>query len=119
MRDDQPRSVSCYQLALAIRAEVLDLEQAGIRVIQIDEATLREACHCANRNGPTTCTGRWNRSASPPMACMELLDAFDDFNYPNQIGPGMYDIHSPNIPGEAQMVELMRKAAERIPAQRL
>ena len=50
---------------------------------------------------------------------MELLDAFDDFNYPSQIGPGVYDIHSPNIPGEAQMVELMRKAAERIPAQRL
>lgn len=50
---------------------------------------------------------------------MELHDAFDDFNYPNQIGPGVYDIHSPNIPGEAQMVELMRKAAERIPAQRL
>lgn len=50
---------------------------------------------------------------------MELLDAFDDFNYPNQIGPGVYDIDSPNIPGEAQMVELMRKAAERIPAQRL
>jgi 5-methyltetrahydropteroyltriglutamate--homocysteine methyltransferase len=50
---------------------------------------------------------------------MELLDAFDDFNYPNQIGPGVYDIHSPNIPGEAQMVELMRKAAERIPARRL
>ena len=50
---------------------------------------------------------------------MELLDAFDDFNYPNQIGPGVYDIHSPNIPDEAQMVELMRKAAKRIPAHRL
>jgi 5-methyltetrahydropteroyltriglutamate--homocysteine methyltransferase len=50
---------------------------------------------------------------------MELLDAFDDFNYPNEIGPGVYDIHSPNIPGEGHMVELMRKAAERIPAERL
>ena len=42
VRDDQPRSVSCYQLALAIRAEVLDLEKAGVQVIQIDEAALRE-----------------------------------------------------------------------------
>src|SRR6202000_1398818 len=42
VRDDQPRSVSCYQLALAIREEVLDLEKAGVRVIQIDEAALRE-----------------------------------------------------------------------------
>jgi 5-methyltetrahydropteroyltriglutamate--homocysteine methyltransferase len=50
---------------------------------------------------------------------MELLDAFDDFNYPNDIGPGVYDIHSPNIPSQEQMVKLMRKAAERIPAQRL
>ncbi len=42
VRDDQPRSVSCYQLALAIREEVLDLEKAGVRIIQIDEAALRE-----------------------------------------------------------------------------
>ena len=50
---------------------------------------------------------------------MELLDVFDHFNYPNQIGPGVYDIHSPNIPTEAHMVQLMQKAAERIPAERL
>ena len=42
VRDDQPRSVSCAQLALAIREEVQDLEKAGIQVIQIDEAALRE-----------------------------------------------------------------------------
>ncbi len=50
---------------------------------------------------------------------MELLDVFDDFNYPNQIGPGVYDIHPPNIPDEAQIVALIAKAAERIPAERL
>jgi 5-methyltetrahydropteroyltriglutamate--homocysteine methyltransferase len=50
---------------------------------------------------------------------MELLDAFDHFNYPNQIGPGVYDIHSPNIPSCEHMVQLMRKAAARIPAERL
>jgi 5-methyltetrahydropteroyltriglutamate--homocysteine methyltransferase len=50
---------------------------------------------------------------------MELLDAFDDFKYPNEIGPGVYDIHSPNIPTQAHIEQLMRKAAERIPAERL
>ena len=40
-------------------------------------------------------------------------------NYPNQIGPGAYDIHSPNIPEQQHIVQLMRKAAERIPAERL
>ena len=50
---------------------------------------------------------------------MELLDVFDQFDYPNEIGPGVYDIHSPNIPSIEAMVELMEKAAQRIPAQRL
>lgn len=50
---------------------------------------------------------------------MALLNAFDDFQYQNEIGPGVYDIHSPNIPSEAHIVRLMRKAAERIPAERL
>ncbi|MFP3748321.1 5-methyltetrahydropteroyltriglutamate--homocysteine S-methyltransferase, partial [Achromobacter sp. SIMBA_011] len=49
---------------------------------------------------------------------MELLDAFDGFRYPNEIGPGVYDIHSPNIPTQEHIVGLMRKAAERIPAHR-
>ena len=50
---------------------------------------------------------------------MALLDAFDAFNYPNEIGPGVYDIHSPNIPTQEHIVQLMRRAAERIPAERL
>jgi 5-methyltetrahydropteroyltriglutamate--homocysteine methyltransferase len=50
---------------------------------------------------------------------MELLDAFDRFEYPNEIGPGVYDIHSPNVPTEQQIVDLMSKAAEKIPAARL
>ena len=50
---------------------------------------------------------------------MELLDAFQDFAYPNEIGPGVYDIHSPNIPEVEWMVSLMEKAAEKIPAERL
>ncbi len=50
---------------------------------------------------------------------MELLDVFDEFDYPNEIGPGVYDIHSPNVPSVDSMVELMQKAAQRIPAKRL
>ena len=157
VRDDQPRSTSCYQLALAIREEVLDLEKAGIGVIQIDEAALREGLPLrrsqwqayldwavesfritANGVGDETqihthmCYSEFNDIIASIAAMdadvitietsrsdMELLDAFDHFNYPNEIGPGVYDIHSPNIPTQEHIVRLMRKAAERIPAQRL
>ncbi|MGK5076362.1 5-methyltetrahydropteroyltriglutamate--homocysteine S-methyltransferase [Janthinobacterium sp. ZB1P44] len=157
VRDDQPRSVSCYQLALAMRAEVQDLERAGIRVIQIDEAALREGLPLrqsqwaeylgwavesfritANGVADETqihthmCYSEFNDiiaqiagmdadviTIETSRSDMELLDAFDDFNYPNEIGPGVYDIHSPNIPSQEQMVTLMRKAAQRIPARRL
>jgi len=157
VRDDQPRSVSCYQLALAIRAEVLDLEGAGVRVIQIDEAALREGLPLrksqwqayldwaiesfritANGVADETqihthmCYSEFNDiiaaiadmdadviTIETSRSDMELLDAFDHFKYPNEIGPGVYDIHSPNIPTEQHMVELMKKAAERVPAERL
>ncbi len=157
VRDDQPRSVSCKRLALAIREEVLDLERAGVRVIQIDEAALREGLPLrkaqwqhyldwavesfritANGVGDATqihthmCYSEFNDiiasiadmdadviTIETSRSDMELLDAFDNFNYPNQIGPGVYDIHSPNIPTQQHMVQLMQKAAERIPADRL
>jgi len=157
VRDDQPRSLSCKQLALAIREEVLDLEAAGVRVIQIDEAALREGLPLrrslwkkyldwavesfritANGVRDATqihthmCYSEFNDiiasiaemdadviTIETSRSDMELLDAFDHFKYPNEIGPGVYDIHSPNIPTQAHMVQLMRKAAERIPAERL
>jgi 5-methyltetrahydropteroyltriglutamate--homocysteine methyltransferase len=157
VRDDQPRSVSCYQLALAIREEVLDLEKAGICVIQIDEAALREGLPlrkaqwqdyldwavtsfriAANGVHDTTqihthmCYSEFNDimasiadmdadviTIETSRSDMELLDAFDSFKYPNEIGPGVYDIHSPNIPMSEHIVRLMRKAAERIPVERL
>jgi len=157
VRDDQPRAVSCRQLALAIRAEVLDLERAGVQVIQIDEAALREGLPLrraawaayldwavesfritANGVKDDTqihthmCYSEFNDiigaiaamdadviTIETSRSSMELLDAFDDFQYPNEIGPGVYDIHSPNIPSQAHIVDLMQKAATRIPAQRL
>ncbi|MBN3827368.1 5-methyltetrahydropteroyltriglutamate--homocysteine S-methyltransferase [Burkholderia sp. Ac-20384] len=157
VRDDQPRSVSCYQLALAIREEVLDLEKAGVRVIQIDEAALREGLPLrraqwgeylkwAVESFRITANGVQDDTQIHTHMCysefndiiasiadmdadvitietsrsdMELLDAFDNFKYPNEIGPGVYDIHSPNIPTQDHIVGLMKKAAERIPAERL
>ncbi len=50
---------------------------------------------------------------------MELLESFEDFAYPNEIGPGVYDIHSPNVPSVEWIEALLRKAAQRIPAERL
>ena len=157
VRDDQPRSTSCAQLALAIRQEVLDLEKAGIKVIQIDEAALREGLPlrksqwkeyldwavgafriAANGVGDQTqihthmCYSEFNDIISSiadmdtdvitietSRSDMELLDAFDNFKYPNEIGPGVYDIHSPNIPTQEHIVSLMQKAAQKIPAERL
>ncbi len=157
VRDDQPRSVTCTQIALAIRDEVQDLEQAGIKVIQIDEAALREglplrqgewrhyldwAVHAfritASGVADDTqihthmCYSEFNDIIESIAAMdadvitietsrsdMELLDVFEDFEYPNEIGPGVYDIHSPNVPTVEQIVTLMHKASERIPAERL
>ena len=157
VRDDQPRSVSCHQLALAIREEVLDLEKAGVRVIQIDEAALREGLPLrksqwqeyldwAVESFRITANGVRDETQIHTHMCysefndiiasiadmdadvitietsrsdMELLDAFDNFKYPNEIGPGVYDIHSPNIPSQEHIVQLMKKAAERVPAERL
>ena len=50
---------------------------------------------------------------------MELLESFEEFDYPNEIGPGVYDIHSPNVPGVEWIEALLKKAAQRIPAERL
>lgn len=157
VRDDQPRSASCMQLALAMRDEVLDLERAGIAIIQIDEAALREglplrraewhgyldwavAAFRITANGVADatqihthmCYSEFNDilaaiaemdadviTIETSRSAMELLDAFDDFRYPNEIGPGVYDIHSPNIPTVQHIVELIERAAEKIPVERL
>jgi len=142
---------------LAIRHEVLDLERAGVRVIQIDEAALREGLplrksqwkeyldwavesYRITANGVKDetqihthmCYSEFNDiiasiadmdadviTIETSRSDMELLDAFDDFKYPNEIGPGVYDIHSPNIPTQEHIEHLMKMAAERIPAERL
>lgn len=155
VRDDQQRSESCLQLAIAIRDEVLDLEQAGINIIQIDEAALREGLPLRKtqwskyfdwainsfkiatnsvRDGTQIhthmCYSEFNDiiqaitdmdadviTIETSRSDMELLDVFNAFRYPNAIGPGIYDVHSPNIPTIDYMVSLINKASQRIPAE--
>ena len=148
VRDDQPRSETCKQIALAIRDEVKDLETAGIYIIQIDEPAFREGLPLRVSERPSylewavesfrisssgiadttqihthMCYSEFNDiissiadldadviSIETSRSAMELLDAFVEFKYPNEIGPGVYDIHSPRIPNTQEMEKLLYKA---------
>jgi 5-methyltetrahydropteroyltriglutamate--homocysteine methyltransferase len=157
VRDDQPRSTTALQIALAIRDEVNDLETAGIGIIQIDEPAYREGLPLrkadwtayldwasrafrisasgvadATQIHTHMCYSEFN-DILPAIAAMdadvitietsrsdmELLRGFGDFNYPSEIGPGVYDIHSPRVPSEAEMTRLLEKAARVIPPSNL
>jgi len=157
VRDDCPREASCRQIALTIRDEVQDLETAGAKAIQIDEAALREglplrrrdwahyldwtvdcfrlaASGVADRTQIHThmCYSEFNHilpaigamdadvlSIETARSQMELLAGFADYLYPNQIGPGVYDIHAPRIPTTDEMVNLIRLAARHLPPRQL
>jgi len=148
VRDDQPRSETAFQIALAIRDEVAALEKASINIIQIDEPAIREglplrkaeqrnyldwavkafklaSCCVVDETQIHThmCYSEFNDIIADIAALdadvitietsrsqMELLDAFANFNYPNDIGPGVYDIHSPRVPSKDEMVALIEKA---------
>ncbi|MDR3621134.1 MAG: 5-methyltetrahydropteroyltriglutamate--homocysteine S-methyltransferase [Paludisphaera borealis] len=148
VRDDQPRSETCRQIALAIRDEVVDLEDAGICVIQIDEPALREGlplrrddwaeylrwavdafrlasagvrdetqihthmCYCEFNDiiDSIAALDADVISIETSRSQMELLGAFGEFRYPNEIGPGVYDIHSPRIPTREDVEHLLGKA---------
>lgn len=157
VRNDIPRSTVCKQIALALNDEVLDLEKAGIKVIQIDEPAIREGlplkradwdaylawaseafrlsstgCEDSTQIHTHMCYSEFN-DILPAIASMdadvitietsrsdmELLTAFGEFKYPNDIGPGVYDIHSPRVPTEAEVEHLLRKAIEVVPVERL
>lgn len=157
VRDDQPRSQTCQQIAFAMRDEVLDLEKVGLRIIQIDEAALREglplrkadwqsyldwavesfkltSCGVRDETQIHThmCYSEFNDivkavaamdadviSIETSRSQMELLNAFVNFEYPNGIGPGVYDIHSPRVPSQAEMEQLLEKALNVIPPTQL
>jgi 5-methyltetrahydropteroyltriglutamate--homocysteine methyltransferase len=157
VRDDQPRDQTCRQIALAVRAETLDLEHAGARIIQIDEAALREGlplrradqgdylrwavdCFRLAANGVMDgtqlhshmCYSEFNEmidhiarmdadviSIEASRSEMDLLDAFRHFRYPNAVGPGVYDIHSPRVPSTEEIEAMLREAEARIPREQL
>ncbi|MBA4012146.1 MAG: 5-methyltetrahydropteroyltriglutamate--homocysteine S-methyltransferase [Phenylobacterium sp.] len=152
VRNDVPRELACRQIALAIRDEVLDLEAAGAKVIQIDEAALREGlplrradwdgylawaveCFRLTAGGVADhtqihthmCYSEFNDiiaaigamdadviSIETARSQMELLDAFAGYAYPAEIGPGVYDIHSPRVPAVAEMGDLLTAARARL-----
>jgi 5-methyltetrahydropteroyltriglutamate--homocysteine methyltransferase len=152
VRDDIPRERACRQIALAIRDEVVDLETAGAKIIQIDEAALREglplrradwdayldwAVECfrltasgvadATQIHTHMCYSEFNDiiaaigamdadviSIETARSKMELLDAFAGYAYPAEIGPGVYDIHSPRVPSVDEMADLLTAAQARL-----
>lgn len=157
VRDDLPRADVCSQIALAIRDEVEDLETAGARIIQIDEAALREglplrkedwrsylawaieAFRLASSGVDDTtqihthmCYSEFNDiieeiiamdadviSIESSRSKMELMDGFSNRKYPNEIGPGVYDIHSPLIPSKEELEKLLSLALERLDGHQL
>lgn len=150
VRNDQPRAVTMKQIALAIRDEVVDLEKAGISVIQIDEPAIREGLPLRKAERDEyldkaveafrisasgvkdstqihthMCYSQFNDiirhialmdadviTIECARSQMNLLGAFAEFKYPNEIGPGVYDIHSPRVPSVQEMVELLQKASQ-------
>ena len=157
VRNDIPRSTVCKQIAVALSDEVLDLEKAGIKVIQIDEPAIREGlplkradwdaylqwagesfrlssmgCKDDTQIHTHMCYSEFNDILQAIAALdadvitietsrsdMELLTAFGDFKYPNDIGPGVYDIHSPRVPTAEEIEHLLRKALQVVPKERL
>jgi len=157
VRDDQPRRATCTQIALALRDEVMDLEGAGIPIIQVDEPAIREGLPLRKRDAPAYL--RWAVEAfrlatsgvredtqihthmcysefgdildavakmdadvlsiETSRSKMELFLDFGRLRYPNEVGPGVYDIHSPRVPTSSEMLELLVRAAEVLPPSRL
>jgi len=157
VRDDQPRKDTSMQIALALRDEVVDLEKAGITMIQVDEPAIREGLPL--RRQDWTAYLRWAvdtfklatsgvldetqihthmcysefgdilesivemdadvMSIETSRSKMELLADFARFRYPNEIGPGVYDIHSPRVPTQQEMAEILAHAGQVLPARQL
>lgn len=155
-RDDVPLSVSADQIALALADEVRDLEEAGIKVIQIDEPALRELLPLraddraayldwavrafrlvSLQAKPATqihthlCYSEFGQiidavagldadvtSIEAARSKMELLEDIDE-TFHSEIGPGVWDIHSPRVPATEEIAGLLRAALENVPTERL
>ncbi|WP_419179229.1 5-methyltetrahydropteroyltriglutamate--homocysteine S-methyltransferase [Mycolicibacter engbaekii] len=157
VRDDQPLADTAYQVALAIREETLDLEAAGIAVIQVDEPALRELLPLRDADKAAylewavgafrlatsgvsdatqihthLCYSEFGEvigaiadldadvtSIEAARSHMEVLDDLNAIGFANEVGPGVYDIHSPRVPSADEMASSLREALGAVPAQRL
>lgn len=153
VRNDQPRSITSKQIALAIQDEVKSLEKSGIKIIQIDEPAFREGLPLKKKKRKNyfdwainsfklTSSNIKNETQIHTHMCysefhdiikyiskmdadvitietsrsqMELLEIFSNFKYPNEIGPGIYDVHSPRIPSVKEMLNFLKKASSLLP----
>lgn len=157
-REDITHEEQTQQLALAIRDEVLDLERAGIRVIQIDEAALREklplrrsdwhkkyldwaiaafrlvhsAVDATTQIHTHMCYSEFNDiirdidamdadviSFEASRGDLVVLDAIHNANFETEAGPGVYDIHSPRVPSEEEIVNRIHEILHKMPANKL
>ncbi|MCU1431142.1 MAG: 5-methyltetrahydropteroyltriglutamate--homocysteine S-methyltransferase [Actinotalea sp.] len=154
VRDDQPLADTARQVALALRDETVDLEQAGIGIIQVDEPALRELLplRIADRSAYLAwsvdafrlatagvrdatqvhthlCYSEFGAvidavdgldadvtSIEAARSRMEILPDVRRSGFGRGIGPGVYDIHSPRVPGIAELEELVESALDSIPA---
>jgi 5-methyltetrahydropteroyltriglutamate--homocysteine methyltransferase len=157
VRDDQPRRLTCRQIALALREEIGELEAVGIRIIQIDEPALREglplreqgredylawaieAFRLASSGVRDTtqihthmCYSEFSDIIEAIAAMdadvlaiegtrsgMRILEALERCRYPGDVGPGVWDIHSPRVPSPEEIEARLVKAQEAVPVDRL
>ena len=157
VRDDQPLRDTARQIALALRDEVMDLEQAGLTVIQVDEPALRETLPLRREDRAgylawaveafrLTTSGVSDHTQVHTHMCYaefgDVLEAMIEMDadvisleaarsqmaivadlaragYPNDVGPGVWDIHSPRVPSVTEIIARLRAAIALFPAQRL
>ncbi len=157
-REDITLKESAFQIALAIREEVLDLEANGISIIQVDEAALREklplrksdwkedyldwaipafryvhsGCRPETQIHTHMCYSEFADiikeiddmdadviTFEASRSDLTILDVLKENNFRTEVGPGVYDIHSPRVPSKEEIIEAVRKMKERIPAEKL
>ena len=157
-REDISLKECAYQIALAIRDEVLDLEKNGIKIIQIDEAALREKLPLrkadwyseyldwAIKTFRLTHSGTKAETQIHTHMCYSeftdiikaiddmdadvitfeasrsdllLLDSLKENNFKTEVGPGVYDIHSPRVPSVDEILTVLNKMAEKINPEKL
>ncbi len=157
VRDDQPLADTANQIALAIRDETVDLQDAGIGIVQVDEPALRELLPLRAVDQPTylrwavdafrlstsgvadatqihthLCYSEFGEvisaiadldadvtSIEAARSKMEVLDDLNAIGFGNSVGPGVYDIHSPRVPSQDEIVASLRAALDAVPAERL